>query len=128
MPRLYFAMLIREMHGNQDSLRPPRARIPAPVSRYIKFQLGKRLRKLRGDIRLEDIAEKAQVSAGYLSRIENGHNAPSIVTLLALQRALKAPSLEHLIGDVESPLLPSQALWNEAHAKPDLTTDEEAST
>jgi transcriptional regulator with XRE-family HTH domain len=102
------------MAGNPGDSPKPRAKVPVPVSRYIKSRLGKRLRALRGEARLEDVADAAGMSAGYLSRIENGHNAPSIVTLLALQKALKAPSIEDLIGEVNSPLLPSRALWEEA--------------
>ena len=46
--------------------------------------IGSRIRKLRGDVFQEDMADYLGISQGHLSKIERGKGAPSIETLLLL--------------------------------------------
>jgi len=49
-----------------------------------------RIRKLRAEQGLtqEQLARKANVSLGYLARLETGHHDPKLSTLLRIARAL----------------------------------------
>ena len=53
--------------------------------------VGARIRKLRSDLgmTLEELAEKADFTKGYLSRVENGKKAPPVATLIRLANALE---------------------------------------
>jgi len=46
--------------------------------------IGCRIRKLRGDVFQEEMADYLGISQGHLSRIERGKGAPTIETLLLL--------------------------------------------
>ena len=52
--------------------------------------IGRVSRRIRDDLSLTlaDVAEKARISRGMLSRIETGHVSPSLETILALAEAL----------------------------------------
>lgn len=55
--------------------------------------LGKRIRELREAKRLSrgDIQERTGLSKLYVSRVENGHTVPSLVTLERLAAAMEVP-------------------------------------
>ena len=90
------------------------ARLPKPISRHITQALGTRLRQLRGIETLAELAGRSLVSAEMISAYERGKHQPTLDKLLALQHAFQLPSLEHLLGVVESPLMPSSQLWTAA--------------
>ena len=46
--------------------------------------IGLRIRKLRGDLRQEDLALQLGVSQGQLSKVERGRIAPTLEMLLAV--------------------------------------------
>lgn len=46
--------------------------------------IGNRIRKLRGPLHQEEVADYLQVSQGHLSKIERGKIAPSIEILLLI--------------------------------------------
>jgi transcriptional regulator with XRE-family HTH domain len=50
----------------------------------------KRLRKSR-EMTQEQLARKADVSLGYIARLETGHHDPKLSTLVKLARALGVP-------------------------------------
>ncbi len=70
-------------------------------------QLGSRIKELRrsAGLTLTQLARKAGISQGYLSKIENGRNAPPVSTLLMLARALDV-TMGELFGesDMRRPL------------------------
>ncbi|MGH9504091.1 MAG: helix-turn-helix domain-containing protein [Terriglobales bacterium] len=47
-------------------------------------EIGARIRKLRGDIFQEEMADYLGISQGHLSKIERGKGAPTIETLFLL--------------------------------------------
>ena len=51
--------------------------------------IGSRIRKLRGDIFQEDMADYLGISQGHLSKIERGKGAPTIETLLLLSERFR---------------------------------------
>lgn len=61
-----------------------------------------------------DLATRSRVSAEMISAYERGEHQPTLDKLLALQSAFDLPSLEHLLGEVASPLMPSRELWTAA--------------
>ena len=65
------------------------------------------LRKARGET-LNDLARRADIDAGHLSRIERGLTSPSIAVAARLARALDLKDLERLLRpwDTHSQLLP----------------------
>lgn len=74
-------------------------------------KLGEHIRRLRQEQRLSlrDLATKAGVHNGALSRIENGKRAPELGTLKAIATALGVPVTEMFaVGDYLNPydLLP----------------------
>jgi transcriptional regulator with XRE-family HTH domain len=55
-------------------------------------QLATVLKRLRGEMRQEELAKKAKVSRGYLAAIEAGHKKnPSVAVLKRLAKALGVP-------------------------------------
>jgi transcriptional regulator with XRE-family HTH domain len=52
-----------------------------------------RIRKLRDarEMTQEDLARKAQVSVGYIARLETGHHDPKVTTLMKIAKALGVP-------------------------------------
>jgi transcriptional regulator with XRE-family HTH domain len=71
-------------------LIPPRRRAEQDADPY--RTLGKALRELRENARLtqEQLAEKVQIGATYVSQVENGHRGIRWHTLLAFLDALDA--------------------------------------
>jgi transcriptional regulator with XRE-family HTH domain len=63
---------------------------------------------------LEELEQRAQISAEMLSAYERGQYQPSLDKLLSLQHALRLSSIENLFGDVDSPFMPSARLWSAA--------------
>lgn len=86
---------------------------PALSARQIA-QISQRLAALRADQGLTQRAlEKASgLSSGTIASLEKGKSQPTLATMLALEAALGAASLEHLLGDVTTPLMPSHHLWS----------------
>lgn len=77
-------------------------------------QISQRLASLRVERGLTQRAlERASgLSSGTISALERGRSQPTLATMLALEAALEAPSLEHLLGSVTTPLMPSHHLWS----------------
>jgi transcriptional regulator with XRE-family HTH domain len=67
-------------------------------------QIGATVRRLRSSmgLTLGEVAKRSNVSAGMLSRLENGDVSPSLETLAALTAALGVP-LGTLFGDIGKP-------------------------
>ncbi len=67
-------------------------------------QIGATVRRLRSSmgLTLGEVAKRSNVSAGMLSRLENGDVSPSLETLGALTAALGVP-LGTLFGDIGKP-------------------------
>ena len=80
------------------------------------MDLGARLRELRKErgLSLEDLARKAQVAVGSLSRIENGKGGGNSRTIEKVSEALKV-SVAELYRGLEAP--PKEADFLEAKAK-----------
>jgi len=92
--------------------------------------IGDRLRFLREEKKLSqgDIQNRTGLLRCYISRVENGHTVPAIVTLEKLARALEVPFYQLFYESNESPKPPtwlkgrktSEALWGssskDAHA------------
>jgi transcriptional regulator with XRE-family HTH domain len=63
---------------------------------------GRRVKKRREalEMSLEELSEAAELSPNYIGSVENGRRDPSLSTVLALAKGLKAPPAE-LLGAVE---------------------------
>ncbi len=61
------------------------------MNKPIFARIGKKIRDLRthNNTKLQELAEKAQISKGLLSRIENGRTIPSLPVLLSIVGALQ---------------------------------------
>ena len=59
----------------------------------LEAAIGREVREFRRklDMTVADLARQADLSAGMLSKIENGMTSPSLATLQALSRALQVP-------------------------------------
>jgi transcriptional regulator with XRE-family HTH domain len=70
---------------------PHRAR--GPREKVLEVAIGRELRALRQQqgLTVADLAQKAGLSGGMLSKIENGQASPSLTTLQALAQALQVP-------------------------------------
>jgi transcriptional regulator with XRE-family HTH domain len=70
---------------------PHRAR--SPREGRLEVAIGRELRALRQQqgLTVADLAQRAGLSGGMLSKIENGQASPSLTTLLALAQALQIP-------------------------------------
>jgi transcriptional regulator with XRE-family HTH domain len=70
----------------------------------VSKQIGATVRRVRGSmgLTLGDVAKRADISAGMLSRLENGDVSPSLETLAALTAALGIP-LANLFTDIGKP-------------------------
>lgn len=66
---------------------------PAPTERTLERAIGAQIRELRRRFNLSvaDLANAASISAGMLSKIENGQSSPSLSTLQAVAGALNTP-------------------------------------
>jgi transcriptional regulator with XRE-family HTH domain len=70
---------------------PHRAR--GPREKVLEVAIGRELRALRQQqgLTVADLSQKAGLSGGMLSKIENGQASPSLTTLQALAQALQVP-------------------------------------
>lgn len=70
---------------------PHRAR--GPREKVLEVAIGRELRALRQQqgLTVADLAQRAGLSGGMLSKIENGQASPSLTTLQALAQALQVP-------------------------------------
>jgi transcriptional regulator with XRE-family HTH domain len=68
-------------------------------------QVGRKIKELRlnANLTLNELAELAGISQGYLSKIENSQNAPPVSTLLMIARALRV-NISEIFGENESPM------------------------
>ena len=66
---------------------------PLLEERTLERALGSQIRQIRrqNDLSVSDLAATAKISAGMLSKIENGNTSPSLGTLKALSAALDVP-------------------------------------
>jgi transcriptional regulator with XRE-family HTH domain len=66
---------------------------PTPGKRTLERAIGAQIRELRRQLHLSvaNLAAAASISAGMLSKIENGQISPSLSTLQALSSALNVP-------------------------------------
>jgi transcriptional regulator with XRE-family HTH domain len=71
-------------------------------ARSLEAGIGSEVRRLRKslDLTVSDFAVAAGISAGMLSKIENGAISPSLATLDALAKALNVP-ISHLFAETE---------------------------
>jgi transcriptional regulator with XRE-family HTH domain len=71
--------------------------------------IGDRLRELRQEKKLSqgDIEKRTGLLRCYISRVENGHTVPAIVTLEKLARALEVPLYQLFYEGKEPPKLPN---------------------
>ncbi len=65
---------------------------------YVAFGEEVRRRRRAARLTLEQLAEKANLSANYVGSIENGVRDPSLSTVMALAKGLKVPAAELLGG------------------------------
>jgi transcriptional regulator with XRE-family HTH domain len=70
---------------------PHRAR--SPREKVLEVAIGRELRALRQQqsLTVADLSQRAGLSGGMLSKIENGQASPSLTTLQALAQALQVP-------------------------------------
>jgi transcriptional regulator with XRE-family HTH domain len=82
----------RRSKGSEDYLLTGSG-APKETARSLESEIGIEVRKLRKDLDLTvaELGGAAQISAGMLSKIENGSISPSLATLDALARALNVP-------------------------------------
>jgi len=75
----------------------------------VKVIIGDRLRELREGKKLSqgDIEKRTGLLRCYISRVENGHTVPAIVTLEKLARALEVPLYQLFYDGEEPPKLPN---------------------
>jgi transcriptional regulator with XRE-family HTH domain len=81
-PRRDGAPKFQDPHGLVDAIQ---ARLEVAIGREVR-EFRKKL-----DMTVADLAKLADLSAGMLSKIENGMTSPSLDTLQALSRALHVP-------------------------------------
>jgi len=74
---------------------------------FLAFGMEVRRRRLALHLSLEELAERADLTANYIGTIENGHRDPSLSTIEAIAFALSVPSGE-LFGPL--PTLTAEAL------------------
>ena len=76
----------RRLAQNPHSAPPPREKV-------LEVAIGRELRALRQQqgLTVADLAQRAGLSGGMLSKIENGQAQPSLTTLQALAQALQVP-------------------------------------
>ena len=69
--------------------------------RSVPFSSTIRRRRKAMGLTLEEVAERAQLSPNYLGSVELGRRDPSLSTVIAIARALKASAAELLGGAQE---------------------------
>lgn len=59
----------------------------------VTILVGQKIRSIRKDkgITADVLAKKTGLSKGYISKVENGHQSPTLLTLSKLARALDVP-------------------------------------
>jgi transcriptional regulator with XRE-family HTH domain len=79
-------------HGDAPKFQDPHGLVDAVQAR-LEVAIGREVREFRKklDMTVADLAKQADLSAGMLSKIENGMTSPSLDTLQALSRALHVP-------------------------------------
>lgn len=72
----------------------------ARASTELQLSVGAQIRSLRLSIGLsaQDLAQKASISNGMLSKLEHGQAAPSFATLIAIAGALEVPVARLFVG------------------------------
>ena len=77
---------------DNDEFQDPHALTSSSATR-LEMAIGREVREFRKklDITVAELAKLANLSAGMLSKIENGMTSPSLDTLQALSRALHVP-------------------------------------
>jgi transcriptional regulator with XRE-family HTH domain len=84
------------MPGEKKKKKPafqnPHQSAPADA-RFLEQAIGREVRRFRekNALTIADLAKSANISAGMLSKIENGATSPSLATLQALSTALQVP-------------------------------------
>src|SRR5829696_7216544 len=70
-------------------------------------KIGPRLRRRRRErgLSARDVAERAGVSATYLSRLENGHLSPTVATLTRIVAAMGESVADLFAEDASGPLV-----------------------
>ncbi len=86
------------------------------LSDLIISELGKEIRKVRQekDLRMNEVAIKAKISKGLLSKIENGRTIPSLPVLISIVKSLEV-NLSEFFGKVEQ----NNLQYNLIHRKPE---------
>jgi transcriptional regulator with XRE-family HTH domain len=69
----------------------------APVRWARTFGEEIRRRRRAAGLTIEQLAERSELSVAYISSVENGRRDPSLSTLLALAKGLRAP-LADIVG------------------------------
>lgn len=90
-----------EIHNDQELRTGSLAPDQLPV-RSLEASIGAEVRRLRKsyDLTVTELGTAAKISAGMLSKIENGAISPSLATLEALAQALHVP-ISHLFSETE---------------------------
>lgn len=80
-------------HKRKPVLGQDPHRVPEPVERDLAAAIGREVRALRRQQGMTgaELAERAGLSIGMLSKIENGQTSPSLTTLERLSNALAVP-------------------------------------
>lgn len=81
------------VHGEKmDDFQDPHA-VAANDNRYLEEAIGREVRRYREKMGLtiSELAKQSGLSAGMLSKIENGATSPSLASLQALTKALQVP-------------------------------------
>jgi transcriptional regulator with XRE-family HTH domain len=80
------------MSANKQSALPDPAHVH-PSGNELEQAIGRQVRRYRNqqELTVAELAERAALSSGMLSKIENGNTSPSLATLRALSVALNVP-------------------------------------
>jgi transcriptional regulator with XRE-family HTH domain len=73
----------------------------------IILEIGLKIRKIRQEreLTVQQLAERADVSKGLISRIENGRTIPSLPVLIAIVKGLNV-EINHFFGDIDTRIGP----------------------
>jgi len=82
----------RSRHGEALPYQEPH-RVGAAIGKLLEETIGREVKRYREKLGLtiSELAKGARMSAGMLSKIENGATSPSLASLQALSRALHVP-------------------------------------
>src|SRR5262249_38468102 len=88
--------------ARDDDLRTGSSAPAELPARSLEAGIGAQVRRLRKglDLTVAELGAAAKISAGMLSKIENGAISPSLATLEALAKALNVP-ISHLFAETE---------------------------